>query len=161
MTQKQRDQIVRRAAKTVADRKSPETKSTIVVDSPKSAVVDSGNSAKHSAIAVGNSEIVGGKMSLPRVNVNRKGSSVLYQLPNGRKIKMPRTTFGVVIPDFLSDNVSEWPLASGSAAKPKLSKEERAAQRAAMTPEQKVAAAREKAAKAQARAEKLAAALGV
>ena len=158
MTQAQRDRIVRKAARTVEDRKQ---KSTIVVDSPVSPVVTSENTTKHSAIVAGNTDSKGITMSLPRVNANRKGSSVLFQLPNGRKIKMPRTTFGVVVPDALSFNVQEWPLASGSAAKPKLSKEERAALRASMTPEQKVAAAREKAAKAQARAEKLAAALGV
>lgn len=84
-----------------------------------------------------------------RVNHNRKGSNIVFQVPGRRgTIKFPRSLFGETVPETLDIDTQNFaaPGTSGSA-KPKMTKEERAAARAAMTPAQKLEQAKARLAK--------------
>jgi hypothetical protein len=94
-------------------------------------------------------------VTLTRRTTPRKGSSVVYSLPAGLRgtVKCARSVFGSVLPDSLT-------LTGHGFARPvaMLTKEERAAARAAMTPTEKATKARALANRAMARAAKLEAA---
>jgi hypothetical protein len=158
MSKKIFDRVREKAAKTVAARHAAgeeKQKSTIVVDSTPIPEVGS------SSVAV--NPVSGEKkmLTLNRVNPDRKGSSIVYSFGEGHRgtVKFARSLFGVVIPNQLPGDVSQWPIASGTTPKAKMTKEERAAARAAMTPAQKIERAKAIAAKAAERAAKLEASL--
>ena len=93
-------------------------------------------------------------VTLPRSTAPRKGSSVVYDIPGLRvKVKIPRAAFVGNPPDALVVQGSPF-----AAPKAQLTKEERAAIRAALTPADKARNARERANRAVARAAKLEAA---
>lgn len=156
---KKTDRIVKKAAATVAARHAQTdatSGSTNVVDFPSASEVSSSSSSVNS--------ISGEKKmrTLTRINPNRKGSSIIYSLGDGVRgtVKFARSIFGTVVPDTLPENVSEWPVTSGSTPKAKMTKEERAAARAAETPAMRLEKAKAIAARAQEKAAKLEAALG-
>jgi len=96
-----------------------------------------------------------------RVNHNRKGSHLVYQLEGRRgTIKIPRSLFGTEVPESFDIDTQNFaaPGTSGSA-KPKMTKEERAAARAALTPAQKLEQAKARLAKQQEKLAKQEAAL--
>lgn len=123
-------------------------------------VVDSGLSVVVSSIPESGTETPvsrGETVMLQRINQNRKGSALVYKFAQGglARVKISRSAFGAEIPETLSDNLAEWPLAPATKPKSKMTKEERAALRASLTPQDKVAAAKERARKATERAARL------
>lgn len=99
-------------------------------------------------------------MELTRTNHDRKGSSIVFALGEGYRgtVKFARSVFGDSVPETLTLEGNGF-ATPGSKAKSKMTKEERAAERAKMTPQDKVKRAREIAARAAQRAAKLEAAL--
>jgi hypothetical protein len=96
-------------------------------------------------------------VTLARSTKARKGSSIVYQIPGlPSTLKIARSAFGAIVPDALTLVGS--PFAPPSVRLAKLSKEERAALRAKLTPVDKARIARERATRAVARAAKLEAA---
>lgn len=163
---KKTDRIVKKAAATVAarhtqtDSAASTSGSTNVVDFSTAPRVDSSSSASAASV---NSVSGEKKMrTLTRINHARKGSNIVYSLGDGVRgtVKFARSIFGTVVPDTLPENVSEWPVTSGSTPKAKMTKEERAAARAAETPAMRLEKAKAIAARAQEKAAKLEAALG-
>jgi len=93
-------------------------------------------------------------VTIARSTAPRKGSSVVYDIPGLRvKVKVPRAAFVGNPPDALVIQGSPF-----AAPKATLTKEQRAALRAALTPADKARIARERATRAVARAAKLEAA---
>jgi hypothetical protein len=163
--QRMQDQAVKNAKANVARRhagprpvSSPAPEATNVVDFAPASGVDSGLSRGDSKTFNSGEQ----KMTLTRTNVDRKGSSIVYSLGDGYRgtVKFARSVFGETIPSTL-ELTGDGFAAPGSKAKAKMTKEERAAARAAMTPADKARRAKEIADRATARAAKLAAAAGV
>jgi hypothetical protein len=99
-------------------------------------------------------------VTLARSTKARKGSSIVYQIPGlPSTVKIARSAFGAVVPDALTLVGS--PFAAPAVPMAKLSKEERAAIRAKLTPADKARIARERATRAMARAATLEAAAAV
>ena len=98
-------------------------------------------------------------MTLTRTNHDRKGSSIVYSLGDGHRgtVKFARSVFGDAVPESLELNGSGF--AEAKTPKAKMTKEERAAERKAQTPAQKLARAKELLAKRQAALTKLEASL--
>ena len=97
-------------------------------------------------------------VTLARSTKARKGSSIVYQIPGlPSTVKIARSAFGATVPDALTLVGS--PFAPPAVPMAKLSKEERAALRAKLTPVDKARIARERATRAVARAAKLEAAV--
>lgn len=96
------------------------------------------------------------KMILQRDTAPRKGNAIVFKIPGSRfTVYVSKSAFGGNVPDSLA--VEGEPFAP-SGPKAKLSKEERAAARAAETPEQKLQAQRDRIARQQAKLAKLEAA---
>jgi hypothetical protein len=153
----------RRAARTIANRDAAEKKNASeaqnVVDFPTTTGVSSPGSVGTVSVAPSATFEGRRKMELHRINPDRKGSSIVYSFGDGVRgtVKFARSIFGDTVPETLP--VPEWPVVQGSKPKAKLTKEERAALKAAETPQMKLAAAKERARKAQERAAKLEASL--
>ncbi len=101
------------------------------------------------------------EITATRINHNRKGSNIVFSLGSGFRgtLKGARSLFGEEVPESFTVSAPDGAFATAGPVKAKLTKEERAAARAAMTPQMKVARAKELAAKAAERAAKLEASL--